>query len=92
MATPPDGIPCKYCGKRLCNGAIDTWQPTLKCPHCGHVYREEAKEPINEEVEVLKNKIVMLEATVESQAKTINQMRSDAAWERDGMMGCQMGQ
>jgi tRNA(Ile2) C34 agmatinyltransferase TiaS len=42
MAIPPNGIPCKYCGKRLCSGSPGTWQPTLKCPHCGHVYREEA--------------------------------------------------
>jgi len=37
--TPPEGIPCKHCGKQLCSGDSVGHIPDV-CPHCGFVYKD----------------------------------------------------
>lgn len=44
MATPPNGIPCIKCGKKLHSGHIYMFHTIDVCPHCGYVFRETKKE------------------------------------------------
>ena len=57
MTTPPNGIPCKQCGEKLCSGDPSSKMPD-KCPHCGKVYRVQYTSNYLKELKEWQEKVV----------------------------------
>ena len=45
--TPPNGIPCRGCGKILCSGDLLDPMPD-QCPHCHLVYKDSTWKQLDE--------------------------------------------